>query len=154
MSRELVGNIDLAPTILEAARARPGKVIDGRSLLRFARHPRLRSRRPFLHETGGLRFIPVRDQDQDGTPAVRRILSYQAVRTGRWLFIEYDGGGRELYDLARDPSELHSHFPDPRYARVRRVLRALLHRLETCRGATCRRPAPAVPAPRAHRRFI
>ena len=157
VSGELVGNIDLAPTILEAAGARAGKPVDGRSLLRFARHPRLSTRRPFLHETGGLRFIPVRDQDQDGTPAVRRILSYRAVRTERWLYIEYRGGARELYDLARDPSELHSHYPDPRYARVRRVLRALLHRLERCRGASCRRPAPAIPPPAgssAHSRFM
>jgi arylsulfatase A-like enzyme len=147
VSRELVGNIDLAPTILQAARAHAGKAVDGRSLLRFARHPRLRTRRPFLHETGGLRYIPVRDQDEDGTPAVRRILSYRAVRTDRWLYIEYRRGARELYDLARDPNELHSHYPDPRYARVRRVLRAVLQRLERCRGASCRRPAPAIPAP-------
>jgi N-acetylglucosamine-6-sulfatase len=156
VSRELVGNIDLAPTILDVARARAGAPVDGRSLLRFARHPRLRTRRPFLHETGGLRYIPVRDQDEDGTPAVRRILSYRAVRTARWLYIEYRGGARELYDLARDPGELHSHYPDPRYARVRRVLRALLQRLERCQGAGCRRPAPAVPAPAgssAHSRF-
>jgi N-acetylglucosamine-6-sulfatase len=147
VSGELVGNIDLAPTILEAAGARAGKPVDGRSLLRFARHPRLRTRRPLLHETGGLRFVPVRDQDQDGTPAVRRILSYRAIRTDRWLYIEYRGGARELYDLGRDPSELHSHYPDPRYARVRRMLHALLQRLERCRGSSCRRPAPAIPPP-------
>ena len=149
VSRELVGNIDLAPTIVRAARARAGKTVDGRSLLPFARHPRLRTRRPLLHETGGLRYVPVRDQDQDGTPAVRHILSYRAVRTGRWLYIEYRGGARELYDLARDPNELHSHYPDPRYAPVRRTLGAVLHRLEKCRGASCRRPAPAIHAPPA-----
>jgi arylsulfatase A-like enzyme len=36
-SQELVGNIDLAPTIVPIARARPGKPLDGRSLLPFAR---------------------------------------------------------------------------------------------------------------------
>jgi N-acetylglucosamine-6-sulfatase len=154
VSHELVGNIDLAPTILRVAHARAGKMVDGRSLLCFARHPRLRTSRPFLHETGGLRYIPVRDQDQDGSPAVQRILSYRAVRTDRWLYIEYRGGARELYDHRHDPSELHSHYRDPRYARVRRVLRAVLHRLERCRGASCRRPAPAIPGSSVHRGFM
>jgi arylsulfatase A-like enzyme len=149
VSRELVGNIDLAPTILQAARARAGLTEDGRSLLPFARHPRRRTNRPFLHETGGLRYIPVRDQDQDGTPAVRRILSYRAVRTNRWLYVEYRSGARELYDLSRDPNELHSHYPDPRYAAVRHTLHRVLARLAHCRGAACRRPAPSDPRPPA-----
>jgi N-acetylglucosamine-6-sulfatase len=147
VSRELVGNVDLAPTILHVAHASADVPLDGRSLLPFARHPRLRSRRPFLHETGGLRFVPVRDQDQDGAPAVRRILSSGAVRTARWLYIEYRSGARELYDLARDPTELHSHHADPRYAGVRHVLHRVLRGLVNCRGASCRRPAPAIIAP-------
>ena len=142
VSRELVGNIDLAPTILEVARARAGLAVDGRSLIPFALHPERRSRRALLHETGGLRYVPVRDQDQDGAPAVRRILSYRAVRTNRWLYIEYRDGARELYDLARDPNELNSHYPDPRYRPVRRTLHGLLGRLAHCRAATCREPAP------------
>jgi arylsulfatase A-like enzyme len=142
VSRELVGNIDLAPTILQAAHARAGLTQDGRSLLPFARHPARRTRRPFLHETGGRRYVPVRDQDQDGAPAVRRILSYRAVRTNRWLYVEYRSGARELYDLIRDPNELHSHYPDPRYSAVRRTLHRLLARLAHCRGAACREPAP------------
>ena len=147
VSNELVGNIDLAPTILEVAAARAGKPLDGRSLLPFARDPRLRSGRPFLHETGGRRFVPVRDQDQSGGPAVRRVLSYRAVRTARWLYVEYRGGARELYDLVRDPNELHSHHDDPRYAGVTHALHDVLHRLASCRGASCRQPAPRIPAP-------
>jgi N-acetylglucosamine-6-sulfatase len=144
VSRELVGNVDLAPTILQVARARAGLTLDGRSLIPFARNPALRTRRPLLHETGGLRYIPVRDQDQDGEPAVRRILSYRAVRTNRWLYVEYRAGGRELYDLDRDPNELHSHYPDPRYTGIRHTLHRVLLRLAHCQGATCRRPAPTL----------
>jgi arylsulfatase A-like enzyme len=142
ISHELVGNVDLAPTILQAARAWAGLAVDGRSLIPFARHPARRSRRPLLHETGGLRYVPVRDQDQDGGLAVRRILSYRAVRTNRWLYVEYRDGARELYDLARDPNELHSHYPDPAYSGVRRILHRLLGRLAHCRAADCREPAP------------
>lgn len=143
VSSELVGNVDLAPTILQVARAHAGLTEDGRSLLPYAQDPALRTDRPFLHETGGLRFIPVRDQDQDGEPAVRRVLSYRAVRTNRWLYVEYRTGARELYDLLKDPNELHSHYPDPRYAHVRHVLHRLLERLANCKGAACRRPAPS-----------
>jgi N-acetylglucosamine-6-sulfatase len=143
VSKELVGNIDLSPTILQVTHARAGLPQDGRSLIPFARHPDRRTRRPFLHETGGERYVPVRDQDQDGEPAVQRILSYRAVRTNRWLYVEYRAGGRELYDLARDPNELHNHAYEPRYAATRHTLHRVLRRLERCRGASCRRPAPA-----------
>jgi len=143
VSNELVGNVDLSPTILQVAGARAGLPQDGRSLIPYARHPDWRTRRPLLHETGGERYVPVRDQDQDGEPAVRRILSYRAVRTNRWLYVEYRAGGRELYDLYRDPNELHSHASDPRHAHVRHTLHRVLERLAHCRGASCRKWAPA-----------
>jgi arylsulfatase A-like enzyme len=158
VSKELVGNIDLSPTLMQIAHAHAGLTQDGRSLIPFARHPERRTRRALLHETGGERYVPVRDQDQDGEPAVRRILSYRAVRTNRWLYVEYRTGGRELYDLDRDPNELHSHAYDPRYAAIRRTLHRLLVRLEHCKGETCRRPAPRAaeagpPAPRPRGRI-
>ena len=140
VSEELVGNVDLSPTILQATGARPGLPQDGRSLIPFARHPERRTRRPLLHEAGGLRFIPVRDQDQDGTPAVKRILSYRAVRTARWLYVAYRSGARELYDLELDPNELHSHADDPRYGSIRNTLQRVLRRLAQCQGAACRQP--------------
>jgi N-acetylglucosamine-6-sulfatase len=142
VSKELVGNIDLSPTLLQVAHAHAGLAQDGRSLIPFARNPQRRTRRAFLHETGGERYVPVRDQDQDGEPAVRRILSYRAVRTNRWLYIEYRTGGRELYDLDLDPNELHSHAYEPRYASIRHTLHRLLLRLAHCKGESCRRPAP------------
>jgi arylsulfatase A-like enzyme len=142
VSHELVGNIDLSPTILQAAHAHAGLTQDGRSLIPFARHPQRRTRRALLHETGGERYVPVRDQDQDGEPAVRRILSYRAVRTNRWLYVEYRSGGRELYDLDRDPNELHSHGYERGYASVEHTLHRLLLRLAHCRGQSCRKPAP------------
>ena len=46
VSRELVSNVDLAPTLLEAAGATADRAVDGRSLLAFARDPRLRTNRP------------------------------------------------------------------------------------------------------------
>jgi N-acetylglucosamine-6-sulfatase len=146
VSHELVANVDLAPTILDVARARPGKVLDGRSLLPFARDPRRRSNRPLLHETGGRRFVLARDEDRGGAD-LRRVMSYRAVRTSRWLWVEYRDGARELYDRASDPDELRSLDGDPAYRHVRARLHRVLRRLATCTGAACRRPAPPISEP-------
>jgi arylsulfatase A-like enzyme len=149
VSSELVGNIDLAPSILEAARARAGKLVDGRSLLPFARDPARRSRRPFLHETGGERYVSARDHDAGEAGAVRRVMTYRALRTPRWLYVEYRAGARELYDLRNDPNELRSRDSEPGYQPVRAALHGALRRLAHCRGAACRRDLPRLPEPPA-----
>ena len=148
VSRELVANVDLAPTILDAADARPGKLVDGRSLLPFARDPRKRSGRPLLHETGGRRYVLARDEDGPAG-GLRRVMSYQAVRTRRWLWVEYRDGARELYDRRADPDELDSLHADPSYRPVRVRLHRMLRVLAACRGASCRSAAPPVPPPAA-----
>ena len=125
-SRELVGNVDLAPTILELANATPGRVFDGRSLLPFARDPSLQSRRPLLHET-----------------STQPVVNYKAVRTDRWLYVKYEGGELELYDLRADPHQLESLHADPRYRKVRADLGSVLKRLQDCAGRGCRTPVSA-----------
>jgi N-acetylglucosamine-6-sulfatase len=148
-SVEPVSNVDLAPTILELAGAKrtTGGPIDGRSLVKFARNPALRTDRPLLHETGGLRATSLEPEDDTGAVPVRTIRTYRAVRTDRWLYVLYRNGERELYDLFHDPSQLRSLHNHPRYGAARRVLRAELDRLATCRGRDCRVPSQPVPDP-------
>jgi N-acetylglucosamine-6-sulfatase len=90
-SRELVANVDLAATIADAARARPGRVLDGRSLLPFARHPRRHTDRALVLETG--QTVDSGDLDQDGGPGTGlgggRVPTYRAVRTARCKYVEY-----------------------------------------------------------------
>jgi N-acetylglucosamine-6-sulfatase len=148
VSHELVANVDLTPTILKAANARPGKLVDGRSLLPFARDPQRRSGRPLLHETGGRRYIAAREHDAHEGARVRRVMSYRAVRTKRWLWVEYRDGARELYDRRSDPDELHSLHADPAYRPVRARLHHVLRRLAQCRGTACRRAASPIRPPR------
>jgi N-acetylglucosamine-6-sulfatase len=149
-SNEPVANVDLAPTILALGGAKRigGAPIDGRSLLKFARNPRLRSDRPLLLETGGLRATSLDPEDGKGTPPTRTTRTYRAVRDDRWLYAIYRSGERELYDLLYDPFQLRSLHRDPRYAATRRVLNAELQRLATCRGRTCRMASEPVPDPR------
>jgi N-acetylglucosamine-6-sulfatase len=65
------------------------------------------------------------------------------VRTTRWLYVDYKGGQRELYDLKLDPHQLRSRAGDPR-VRVRlRTLRRILGDLSRCSGRACQRWAAA-----------
>jgi arylsulfatase A-like enzyme len=86
----LVANIDLAPTIAAAA-GLPLPDADGRSLL-----PLLEGR------TEGWRQALLIEHLRGTNP----IPTYCAIRTSRYLFVSYDTGERELYDLADDPFEL------------------------------------------------
>lgn len=149
ISREPVSNIDLAPTILQiaGASAAGGAPVDGRSLLKFAQQPTLRSERLVLHETGGLRATELQPEEDGGPIPTRSVRTYQAVRNDRWLYVVYRSGERELYDLERDPFQLKSHHRDSRYAATRRALQIELDRLVTCRGRECRLPGQPIPDP-------
>jgi arylsulfatase A-like enzyme len=65
------------------------------------------------------------------------------IRTGRYKYVRYANGDRELYDLVTDPLELHSKIGDPAYATVQRDLDRLWWATKDCRGAACRNPLPA-----------
>jgi hypothetical protein len=62
------------------------------------------------------------------------------VRIGRYKYIQYKSGAKELYDLKLDPYELHSRHIDPRYREVKRWLSLVLQRMRYCTAATCSRP--------------
>jgi N-acetylglucosamine-6-sulfatase len=142
-SSELVANVDLAPTLVAIAGARAGRVMDGRSLLPFAGNPGRRTRRAILHETGGALHAGPRAQDEaaNRAQALKTVLTYQGIRTRRWLYVRYRDGSRELYDMRRDPNQLNSLHANPRYRRTMGKLGRQLRRLAHCRGAGCRRPA-------------
>jgi arylsulfatase A-like enzyme len=113
----LAANVDLAATILDAARARPGRRLDGRSLLPFARDGLRRSGRDILLET----------------------TTYSAIRTPRHVFVQHSTGEQELYDLVTDPHQLTSLHADARYAALKTELARRLGALRTCAGDACRR---------------
>ena len=128
-----VVNVDLAATILDAANARAGRVLDGFSLLALAR-----DRTRFL-----------------GRDVLLETPNYSALHTPRYVYVEYTAGERELYDLSADRFQLNSRHADAALAAVRTELAARLALLRRCVGATCRRgPALALASRcvgRAHR---
>lgn len=137
-TKALVGNVDMAPSIVQAARARAGLAMDGRSFLPFARNPRLRSLRPLLHETTGQGARGKTNTREGGAKGQQpRVPAWRAVRTTRWLYVDYQGGQRELYDLRHDPHQLNSVASDPDLRTRTRTLRRILGDLSRCRGAKC-----------------
>ncbi|MGH2981362.1 MAG: sulfatase family protein [Solirubrobacterales bacterium] len=149
-SGELVANVDLAPTILQIAGTGPSVAVDGRSLLRFARKPRKRTTRPLLLE-GFTRAVDVATARATGATASIRdapIRDFQGIRVGRYKYVRYRGGVKELYDLRRDPYEQHSRIKDRRYREVRSFLAKRLNWLRRCSGRVCRKRLKAkIPRP-------
>jgi N-acetylglucosamine-6-sulfatase len=119
---QLVTNADLAPTILEAAGAKPGKPQDGRSLF------------PLLDDRG---LEWGRDLLIEGAPGVNQP-AFDAIRTYRYVYVQHANGERELYDLERDPYQLTSLAGDPAYADVQAELALRLGLLSVCAGRSCR----------------
>ncbi len=118
---QVVGNIDLAPTVLDIAGKNPHRHTDGVSLRPLAQNPEAKTNRAVVIE---------RDR-QEGHP-------FQAVRTQRWILIHQRGGALELYDLAHDPYELRNVARERRYAERRRVLMKRVRALRRCAGKSCR----------------
>ncbi|RMH05548.1 MAG: DUF4976 domain-containing protein [Planctomycetota bacterium] len=115
---DLVQNIDFAPTFLELAGLEPPAWMHGRSLV-----PLLRGRRP----ADWRRSLYYHYYEY---PDSHRVARHRGVRTDRYKLISFPATGEwELYDLERDPRELHSVWGDPAYAEVAAELRAELDRL-------------------------
>jgi arylsulfatase A-like enzyme len=116
----LVGNIDIAPTIADVAGVRL-PAADGQSLLDRS------AREAILLE----RF-------KEGAKP-----TYEAIRTARWLYVEYATGETELYDYREDPDETNNLLAEAnedegdRNAEVGALSR-LLAELAGCKREGCR----------------
>jgi arylsulfatase A-like enzyme len=126
-------NVDLFPSFEQLAGARVPASVDGRSLVALMHGRRVRDwRRGILVEHHGRVFgagdpdLPTRGS---GNPP-----SYEAIRTPHSLYVEYDTGEREYYDLRRDPFELRNVFARLSPGRVSRLHRTLSD-IERCHGA-------------------
>jgi arylsulfatase A-like enzyme len=171
---QLASTVDIAPTILELARAKADKSVDGESLYMYGHDPELRKNRPVLFES----FVQTDDVEQNGgagtnpegisyerldtgkrggavpsdngasASVVAPPKNYYGIRLGPYKYIEWPDGEKELYDLEKDPYELNNKVRDKNYAPIRAFLHTQLVRLEECSGFECRKPAPELPLTR------
>jgi len=116
---QIVSNVDLAPTILDAAGAtgHAGLTLDGASLLPLTRDPELGRSRAILFES----------ESRDGVP-------FAGVRARGWAYLEHGPDATELYDMERDPYQLESLHDSPEHAGVKQALKGLLETMRDCAG--------------------
>ena len=121
--RDLVICQDIAPTLIELAGGKPGKQIQGRSLVPLFRGERAGWRKSVLLEYWAENAYPWLVN-----------MTYKAVRTRRYKYIRWvnrshDGELDELYDLEKDPYEIVNVNNKGAYKAVRKKLQHELKRL-------------------------
>jgi arylsulfatase A-like enzyme len=122
-------NNDLAPTFASWAGLTPQSFVDGRSL-----SPLLSTSPPSSWRSA---FLVEHWLDETGDPYAATIPDYKAVRTGKYLFVRYATGEKELYDLSNDPYELNS-LHNTASSELKRRLASRLDALEGCATQSCR----------------
>jgi N-acetylglucosamine-6-sulfatase len=146
----LVLNNDLAPTFADLAGAEAPSFVDGRSLTPLLSadpppHPLEDWRSAFLVEAAReLSRSSAPPLSGDQLPKDRRHAQreewgrprLEAIRTEEHLYVEYETGERELYDLRETPYQLSNVYESTDPELVRHLQRRLAA-LRGCSGTTC-----------------
>lgn len=131
---QMVANIDVAPTIAELAGARASDLVDGRSfanLLDPNRQPAQAWRKALLIELG---YTEIK------TPQI----AFRAIRTENFIYVEYENGELEYYDLIADPYEMNNIAKDLDPETLT-SLHAWLEQLKVCKAKGCQAAETAMP---------
>ena len=130
---KLVANLDVAPTLLDAAGLRPPPGLDGQSVLPLLRGEGVAWRRELLYEYFWERNYPQ-------TPTIH------ALRGERYKYVRYHGlwDLDELFDLAADPHESRNFVASPEHQPIAREMNGRLFDLLEATGGM------AIPLARDH----
>jgi arylsulfatase A-like enzyme len=125
------GLVDLAPTFLDLGEAEAGLVVDGRSMMGTLRADAPSYPDYLIQAAGGdLRPPP-------GT--VDKPWWWRGIRSSDYVYVRYNDGFEELYDMQADPGQLTNVASLPEYADVKRQYADRLKSLKRCAGEECRR---------------
>lgn len=98
-------NIDLCPTFAQLGNTQAPPTVDGASLVPFLQGQTVTDwRDAALVEHVGPPLDPNDPDNEPGSGPMPN--SYEAIRMASSLYVEYQDGGKEYYDLASDPDEL------------------------------------------------
>jgi arylsulfatase A-like enzyme len=117
---QLTQNIDFAPTFLEAAGCKVPEEIQGMSLVPLLKGKTVKWRDALYYHY------------YDG-PGEHGVAKHYGIRTDRYKLIRFYAPADntwELFDLEKDPEEMHSFYNDPAYAKVQADLTTRLNELK------------------------
>jgi arylsulfatase A-like enzyme len=128
--RELVVNIDFAPTMLDMAGVKIPATMQGMSLLGLVKGEQKKWRDLTFHENNFTsHFMPALSNAGSWRPRVlERSVRCKAVRTKRWKYIRYFEQRpiiEELFDIQNDPIEAYNLVEKPEHSDVLVRLRKL-----------------------------
>ncbi|MDN5203021.1 sulfatase-like hydrolase/transferase [Fulvivirgaceae bacterium BMA10] len=121
VNKDLVQNIDFAPTFLDLAGVEVPEDIQGRSL------------KPVLNQQ-------TPDDWRDGVyyhyyeyPGIHAVKRHYGIRTDKYKLIHFyhDSNVWELYDLEKDLQELNNLYDSPAYSEIQQTLHQKLRQLQT-----------------------
>src|SRR4030095_10949925 len=138
---QLAVETDLAATFADWASIVPPGFVDGRSLeplLKKSLSPSLEWREGVLieHSPGHEPFMSWFEKRLFLVKDKPRLTAYRAVRWSRYLFVQYQSGEREFYDLLHDPDELHNIVAKVDPIWIKRYSLWLDH-FSNCKGPDC-----------------
>ncbi|MEM9587451.1 MAG: sulfatase [Planctomycetota bacterium] len=119
----VIGNIDVGPTILHAAGLKAPEYMDGQSFLNLPNDPKAAWRDYFL-------YVYYWEKNFPQSP------TQFALRGDRFKFITYYGlwDADELYDLTTDPGETRNLIFDPAYESIAKEMEGRLYKMLSEKG--------------------
>ncbi|MBI4854887.1 MAG: sulfatase [Acidobacteria bacterium] len=130
---ELSAIIDLAPTIAELTGSTLMHTVDGRSLVPLFKG---NSKADAWRQTILIEHWTSPKKEKLDNEIV--VPTYQGLRNVKYLYVEYQNGERELYNLEQDPFELQNLYPTINSS-LKQELETRLSLLRNCVGQDCQK---------------
>jgi N-acetylglucosamine-6-sulfatase len=140
---EMVLNNDFAPTFAALAGLPPPADVDGRSFAPLL-DARMHNDPSSWRSAFEISHWAARPEGESLYQTVTPVPAFRAVRTQRYLYVEYETKEHELYDLKKDPYELRN-LADLADQTLISKLDSRLDALRDCSGEECRTAEDAQP---------
>ena len=120
VNKQLVQNLDLAPTILDLAGAQIPEKMQGKSLVPLMKGDASANWRDAVY----YHYF-------EGPPRVHNVAKHYGVRTDRYTLVHYyEQDEWELFDLKKDPEQLQNVYGSQEYAEVQQRLKQKVKELQ------------------------